>query len=58
MVRGGFWRELLNSDATEYEGSGQGNKGGVEGVPAARHGRPYSLNLTLLPLGIVFFKSG
>ncbi len=58
VVRGGFWRELLNSDATEYEGSGQGNKGGVEGVPAARHGRPYSLNLTLPPLGIVFFKSG
>ena len=58
VVRGGFWRELLNSDATEYEGSGQGNKGGVEGVPAACHGRPYSLNLTLPPLGIVFFKSG
>src|SRR5437870_621044 len=56
VVRGGFWRELLNSDATEYEGSGQGNKGGVEGVPAACHGRPYSLNLTLPPLGIVFFK--
>ena len=58
VVRSGFWRELLNSDATEYGGSGQGNKGGVEGVPAACHGRPYSLNLTLPPLGIVFFKSG
>jgi 1,4-alpha-glucan branching enzyme len=58
VVRGGFWRELLNSDATEYEGSGQGNKGGVESAPAACHGRPYSLNLTLPPLGIVFFKCG
>ena len=30
---GGFWRELLNSDAPEYGGSGHGNFGGVEAVP-------------------------
>ena len=29
----GFWRELLNSDAREYGGSGHGNLGGVEAVP-------------------------
>ena len=55
--RGGFWRELLNSDSNEYGGSNQGNLGGVEAAPFPFHGRPYSLNITLPPLAIVFFKS-
>jgi 1,4-alpha-glucan branching enzyme len=55
--RGGFWRELLNSDAQEYGGSGQGNLGGVEAVPIPLHGRPRSLTVTVPPLGVVFFKS-
>lgn len=50
----GFWREILNSDAAEYGGSGCGNRGGVEAVPVTFHGRPYSLALTLPPLAIVF----
>jgi len=54
--RGGFWREILNSDARDYGGSGQGNLGGVEAVPIGLHGRPYSLTLTLPPLAAVFFK--
>ncbi|MCG6946194.1 MAG: 1,4-alpha-glucan branching protein GlgB [Deltaproteobacteria bacterium] len=53
---GGFWREVLNSDAREYGGSGQGNMGGVEASPIPFHGRPYSLNLTVPPLGAMFFK--
>jgi 1,4-alpha-glucan branching enzyme len=53
----GFWRELLNSDAREYGGSGQGNLGGVEAAPIPLHGRSYSLTFTLPPLAIVFFKS-
>jgi 1,4-alpha-glucan branching enzyme len=52
----GFWRELLNSDAREYEGSGQGNLSGVEAAPIPWHGRPYSLTITLPPLAAVFFK--
>ena len=52
----GYWSELLNSDAREYGGSGQGNMGGVEAVPIPLHGRPYSLTLTLPPLATVFFK--
>jgi 1,4-alpha-glucan branching enzyme len=55
--RGGFWQEILNSDAEEYGGSGHGNFGGIEAVPIEIHGRPYSLKLTLPPLGAVFFKS-
>jgi 1,4-alpha-glucan branching enzyme len=55
--RGGLWQEILNSDAEEYGGSGHGNFGGIEAVPIEIHGRPYSLKLTLPPLGAVFFKS-
>jgi len=54
---GGFWRELLNSDANEYGGSGLGNLGGVEAEEEPAHGRPYSLNLTLPPLSAVFLKA-
>jgi 1,4-alpha-glucan branching enzyme len=55
--RGGFWRELLNSDANEHGGSGHGNLGGVEASPVPCHGRMHSLTLTLPPLGAVFLKS-
>ncbi len=56
VPRPGFWRELLNSDAREYGGSGVGNLGGVEAQPIPAHGLPYSLPLTLPPLGILFLK--
>jgi 1,4-alpha-glucan branching enzyme len=55
--RGGFWREILNSDAHEHGGSGHGNMGGVEAAPVPCHGRMHSLTLTLPPLGVVFLKS-
>jgi 1,4-alpha-glucan branching enzyme len=51
----GFWRELLNSDAREYGGSGAGNHGGVEAEEYGWHGRPYSLNLTMPTLAAMFF---
>jgi 1,4-alpha-glucan branching enzyme len=57
VPRGGFWREVFNSDSKEYWGSGQGNFGGLEAAPVSLHGRPYSLNLTLPPLAAVFLKS-
>jgi len=53
---GGYWRELLNSDAKEYAGSGVGNAGGMMAEEIAVHGRPYSLSLTLPPLGALFLK--
>jgi 1,4-alpha-glucan branching enzyme len=53
---GGFWKELLNTDAKEYGGSGMGNMGGVQAEALPSHGRPYSLNLTLPPLSVVFLK--
>lgn len=52
----GFWKELLNSDAGEYGGSGLGNCGGVESASIGCHGRPHSLLLTLPPLSVLFFR--
>jgi 1,4-alpha-glucan branching enzyme len=52
----GFWKEMLNSDAVEYGGSGQGNLGGVEAAPFGWHCQTHSLTITLPPLGAVFFK--
>jgi 1,4-alpha-glucan branching enzyme len=50
---GGYWREILNSDAEAYGGAGWGNQGGASAEPTRWHGRPYALNLTLPPLGVV-----
>ena len=52
----GRWREVLNSDAPLYGGSGQGNLGGVEAVPVSMHGHMHSITLTLPPLGALFLK--
>jgi len=57
VPRGGHWAEILNSDATDYGGSGHGNLGGVDAHEPGAHGRPFSVNLTLPPLGAVFLKS-
>ncbi len=52
----GLWRELINSDAAIYGGSGQGNLGGKQAEAKPFHGRPYSISLTIPPLGIIFLK--
>jgi 1,4-alpha-glucan branching enzyme len=54
---GGYWRELLNSDAREYGGSGLGNLGGLHAEAVPAHGRPCSLSLVLPPLAAVFLKA-
>jgi 1,4-alpha-glucan branching enzyme len=57
VPHGGHWREVLNSDAPLYGGSGQGNMGGVDAAPIPLHGRRWSANITLPPLGAVFLLS-
>jgi 1,4-alpha-glucan branching enzyme len=57
VPRGGFWREVLNSDSPAYGGSGQGNRGGVEASVIPAHGRSWSLNITVPPLAAVFFRA-
>ena len=48
------WVELLNTDSTYYGGGGIGNLGAVEATPVPWNGRPYSLTLTLPPLGALY----
>jgi len=56
VPEGGWWRELVNTDAEIYGGSNQGNGGGVMAEAIPQHGRPFSLKLTLPPLGILYLK--
>jgi 1,4-alpha-glucan branching enzyme len=50
----GRWREIINTDATSYGGSGVGNLGSVEATSESWHGRPASAALTLPPLGVLW----
>jgi 1,4-alpha-glucan branching enzyme len=50
----GRWREVLNTDAAVYGGSGSGNLGDVEALPEPWHGRPASARLALPPLGVLW----
>jgi 1,4-alpha-glucan branching enzyme len=50
----GRWRELLNTDAATFGGSGLGNFGAVTTDDVRSHDRPASLRLTLPPLGALF----
>jgi 1,4-alpha-glucan branching enzyme len=52
----GCWREILNSDASEFGGAGWGNQGVVESNPVGAQGRPNSLCLTLPPLSTVILE--
>jgi 1,4-alpha-glucan branching enzyme len=54
LPRGGFWREVLNTDAEGYGGSGVGNLGGVQAVAEPWHGQPFSATLAAPPLGTVW----
>jgi 1,4-alpha-glucan branching enzyme len=56
VPEGGYWREVLNSDAEIYGGSGIGNMGGVEASPVPFHGRSHSVALTLPPLAAVLLR--
>ncbi len=53
---GGYWEEILNSDAKEYGGSGMGNAGGIFADNSPAHGLSHSLTLVLPPLAAVFFR--
>lgn len=54
--RGGYWKEIANTDAIEYGGSGKGNFGGVDAIGSQCHGRSHTIVITLPPLAAVFFK--
>jgi 1,4-alpha-glucan branching enzyme len=56
VPREGYYRELLNSDASIYGGSNVGNSGGLHTSPVLSHGMPHSLSVTLPPLSVLFLK--
>ena len=56
LPRAGRWRELINTDAYDYGGSGTGNLGVVEAVAEPWHGQPASAQLTLPPLGVLWLS--
>ncbi len=57
LPRAGKWREIFNSDATSYWGSGQGNMGGIVADGGPSHGRPASAKVMMPPLATVFFEA-
>ncbi|MCB9409142.1 1,4-alpha-glucan branching protein GlgB [Mycolicibacterium sp.] len=56
LPRAGTWREVLNSDATVYNGSGIGNLGAVRAVDEPWHGRPASAQLVLPPNSAIWLE--
>jgi 1,4-alpha-glucan branching enzyme len=52
----GTWDELINTDATEFGGSGVGNLGAVVATEDPYAGRPASAELTLPPLAGLWLK--
>jgi len=56
LPQSGTWREVLNTDATIYNGSGIGNLGSVEATAEPWHGRPASAVMALPPLAALWFE--
>ncbi len=56
LPRAGRWRERINTDATHYGGSGQGNFGVIMAEERGSHGRPASARMTLPPLATVILE--
>ena len=53
----GEWREVLNTDALCYGGSGMGNAGAVTTEHSPWHGRDHSLSIVVPPLAMVVFAA-
>jgi 1,4-alpha-glucan branching enzyme len=52
----GVWRELLNTDAEVYGGSGWGNLGRIESSPLPSHGLLHSIRVVLPPLAVLVLR--
>jgi 1,4-alpha-glucan branching enzyme len=52
----GFYEEILNTDSELFGGSNMGNGGLVSTRPVPKHDRPFSIAVTLPPLGVVVFR--
>jgi len=58
MPGDGYWREVLNTDAGIYGGSGRGNLGGKTAENVSHHGQEHSAEFCLPPLSVSVFKRG
>jgi 1,4-alpha-glucan branching enzyme len=56
LPRTGRWREVINTDAPAYGGSGVGNQGAVVAEDQPAHGRPASATLRIPPLGALWLR--
>jgi 1,4-alpha-glucan branching enzyme len=52
----GRWKEILNTDAEQFGGGGNGNFGVASTVPLPMHNRMHSLTITLPPLSVLIFQ--
>jgi 1,4-alpha-glucan branching enzyme len=57
LPKAGKWREVLNTDAEAYWGTGRGNLGGIVAHNEPSHGKPASARITLPPLATVYLVS-
>jgi 1,4-alpha-glucan branching enzyme len=58
LPNGGVWTERLNTDATDYDGSGMGNFGTVRARAEPYRGKPFCADVLLPPLATLFFLYG
>jgi 1,4-alpha-glucan branching enzyme len=56
LPQDGAWTEFLNTDSTHYGGTGVGNLGEVKASGHAWHGQPYSAEVTLPPLSVLWLR--
>jgi 1,4-alpha-glucan branching enzyme len=54
----GPWRELVNTDAAEFGGTGVGNGGSVLATDTSWHGLACSAEMELPPLGVLWLTPG
>jgi hypothetical protein len=54
--QGGIWYEILNSQASVYDGNGFGNGGSIATNAAPAHGFPNSAAITIPQMGLLVFR--
>jgi 1,4-alpha-glucan branching enzyme len=57
LPRAGTYAEVLNTDAKDYGGSGVGNMGSVVAAPTPFHGQPFSAEITLPALSMIWLAA-
>jgi 1,4-alpha-glucan branching enzyme len=56
LPKSGEWEEILNTDASEFGGSGVGNFGAIQANLEGSHGQPHAAEISVPPLAAVWFK--